>query len=59
MTKIEIKGLPYTSSIVNKIIAAIEEPSKLLLPSVEGTEFKTGYDIRTKEILEKIKTLKL
>lgn len=57
--KINIKDLPYTTMIVNKIIAVIEEPSTLLLPTANGTEFKAGYDTKTKEILDKLKTIKL
>ena len=57
--KVNIKDLPYTTMIVNKIIAVIEEPSTLLLPTANGTEFKAGYDTKTKEILDKLKTIKL
>lgn len=59
MIKTNIKNMPYTTMILNKIIAIIEEPSTLLLPSANGTEFKAGYDTKTKEILDKLKIIKL
>lgn len=53
-----MKDLPYTSEIVEKIIKALEDPTDLLKPSAEGTEFKTGYETRKKEELEIIKKIK-